>query len=135
MNRLITSFILVNVILASLFSSGCSHFSLDYRSFLGTSIKDLEQAKSSGKEKDVSLSYDDAFNSVTDILISRSITIYQSNMTKGYIIAMGFPRQTNTTRVGIFFDSIADNRTKITLSSLSHSALLKAEAMIFSEIN
>jgi hypothetical protein len=44
---------------------------------------------------------------------------------------MGFHKQTDTTRVGVFFNSLSGNETQITLSSLSDTALAKGAAIIF----
>ncbi|MFH1665323.1 MAG: hypothetical protein ABIA77_04155, partial [Candidatus Omnitrophota bacterium] len=59
------------------------------------------------------------------------LTVYQSDKKAGYIVIMGFDKQVDTTRVGIFFDKVNDSRTKITLSSLSRSALSKASSIFF----
>lgn len=127
----ITIALALSVLLTVSFASGCAHYSTNFKSLLGTNISDLEKMRSSGKTETVPLSYSDAFNKVTEILKNNELIIYQSNREKGYIVAMGFPKQTNTTRVGIFFESETDSSTKITLSSLSSTALVKAEGIIF----
>jgi hypothetical protein len=96
--------------------------------------RDLVKAKADGKVKVIALSYDEAFSKVLSILEANKLKIYQMDEKNGYIVAMGFPRQTNTTRVGIFFESEGDNKTRITLSSLSTTALIKAESIIFGNI-
>ncbi|MGB2600726.1 MAG: hypothetical protein WBD00_04400 [Candidatus Omnitrophota bacterium] len=125
------------VLLALLFVfllGGCTTISTDVGTFLGMGPRDLEKAKANGKVKVFSLSYDDAFSKVTAILEANNLKIYQTDRNRGYIVAIGFPRQTDTTRVGIFFESDGDNKTKITLSSLSTTALIKAESIIFGNI-
>ncbi len=128
----------INLILAtmlfSLICSGCANLSLDPQALAGRSIKDLEKARSTGKEKTLPLAYDTAFSTVTKILKKNGLAIYQSDKEKGYIVAIGFPQQVNTTRVGIFFESPAPDKTRITLSSLSSTALVKAETIIFKEL-
>jgi len=111
--------------------TGCAHFSYDSKALLGIGIQDLESARSSGIERTFTLPYEDLFNTVKTILDQNNITIYQQNMEKKYIVAMGFEKQVTTTRVGIFFDTISNDQTKITLSSLSKTTIIKAEDIIF----
>ena len=119
------------VILIFLMCTSCANLPVDGKALAGISVKDLEEACSGGKEKTFSLSYAAAFDKVTKILRKNELTIFQSDKKKGYIVAMGFPRQINTTRVGIFFESLDDDNTKLTLSSLSSTSLVKAETIVF----
>jgi hypothetical protein len=104
------------------------------RSLLGTNVSDLRKARSEGKTKTVAISPDKAFDRVLSVLREKGLTVYMSDREKGYIVAIGLPEQTSTTRIGIFFESVDKGRTSITLSSLSSSALAKAEFMIFGSI-
>ena len=113
---------------------GCAHYSTDFNALLGTNISDLKKARADGKVEIFPLTCDAAFDKVTMILENNRLVIFQANREKRYIVAMGFPKQTDTTRVGIFFESLPDNKTKITLSSLSSTALVKAGALIFGEL-
>ncbi|MFH1847211.1 MAG: hypothetical protein ABH869_06640 [Candidatus Omnitrophota bacterium] len=122
--------------LSAIFSTGCAktNFNLpefNLASIAGINISDLEKAKESGIEKVFQRPYEIVFDEIQKIVKSKSLHIYQSNKRKKYIIAMGVPKQVNTTRIGIFFESLPDNKTKVTLSSLSTSALLKAKELIF----
>jgi len=100
-------------------------------SALAINIQDLEKARAEGKTKVFALGYDEAFERVIKVLQDGGYTVFRSNKDQRYIVAMGFPKQIDTTRVGIFFDPMADGRTKITLSCLSSLCLSKAEAAIF----
>ncbi len=129
------TFTFVSILLLCAFvSAGCAHYSTNLGAITGTNIQDLEKARVDGKEKAVALSYDAAFDKVTDILQSNNLTIFEANKEKQYIVAMGFPKQIDTTRVGIFFEPQSDGGTKITLSSLSSTTLAKAEGIIFGEL-
>ncbi|MGB2599609.1 MAG: hypothetical protein WBB86_08760 [Candidatus Omnitrophota bacterium] len=119
------------VLLASLLLSGCAHYSTDVGAFMGIGIQDLEKARKDGKVETFPIPFSVAFDEVTKILKDAKLTIYESSKKKGYIVAMGFHKQINTTRVGIFFESISENRTRITLSSLSSTALEEADAAVF----
>ncbi|MFH1878322.1 MAG: hypothetical protein ABH883_05905 [Candidatus Omnitrophota bacterium] len=120
--------------LSTLFISGCAYQPINFETFTGIGISDLEKARSTGKNKTVALSYDEAFNKVNSILESNDLTVFLVSKEKKYIVAIGFPRQTDTTRVGIFFTPIDTGNTEITLSSLSSTALAKAEKIIFNGI-
>lgn len=119
------------VLLVSLLLGGCAHYSTDVGAFMGIGIQDLEKARKDGKVETFPIPFSVAFDEVTKILKDAKLTIYESSKKKGYIVAMGFHKQINTTRVGIFFESISENRTRITLSSLSSTALEEADAAVF----
>jgi len=125
--------VLFILLLAAAFTAGCTTYPT-FSGMFGMEIRDLEEARSSGRSMEVSASYDEAFDRVLEILRDNRITAYQVNRKKGYIIAMDFPKQTDTTRVGIFFESQDPGHTLITLSSLSSTALAKADGMIFGEL-
>jgi hypothetical protein len=122
------------LLLTVILSGGCAHYSTDLNAFFGTGVRDLEKARAEGKEKVFPCSYDAAFEKVTEIMKKNKLTIYQSNKKEKYIVAMGFQKQIDTTRVGIFFEPVSDKETRITLSSLSSLALSKAEAIIFGDL-
>ena len=117
-----------------LFTGGCANFYSEMGGVSGLSIRDLMKAKATGKEKVFALSYDATYDKMINILKANELTIYQSDRKEGYIVAMGFPKQTDTTRVGIFLEASGDDKTKVTLSSLSTSARIKAENVIFGGI-
>jgi len=97
---------------------------------LARNISDLERAKTTGTSKTFDGGISEVFDSMLSKLKENKITVYMSDKKKGYIVAIGFPKQTDTTRIGIFFDD-AGGKTKVTLSSLSSSALIKAEGILF----
>ena len=75
-----------------------------------------------------------SFFSVRSKLENNGLKLHQVNEGKMYIVAMGFEKQVDTTRVGIFFEAEGDNKTRITLSSLSKNALSKAEKIVFDDL-
>jgi len=113
-----------------LFLNGCVSYPT-FSGVFGMEVQDLEKAKENGRTKLVALSYDASFDKVLNILKDNKLTTLQVNRKKGYIVAIKFPKQTDTTRVGIFFESKENGSTLITLSSLSTTALDKAESIIF----
>jgi hypothetical protein len=125
-----------NIILAAvmlsfaLYGSGCSA-NYNLRALAGTNVRDLEAAKSSGKTRTFSMSYSDTYDKTLRVLSDNKLTVYGENRNKGLIIAMGFTKQVNTTRVGIFLTSVDESSTQVTISSLSATCLDKAAGVIF----
>ena len=111
--------------------SGCARTTEFMGSTIGINIQDLEKMRAEGKSKVFALSYDEAFDRVIEILHEGGYTVFRSNKDQRYIVAMGFPRQVDTTRVGIFFDPAGEGETKVTLSCLSDTCLSKAAGIIF----
>ena len=118
-----------------LYSSGCARTTEFMGSAVGINIQDLEKMRAEGKSKVFALSYDEAFTRVIDTLHNGGYTVFRSNKGQRYIVAMGFPRQVDTTRVGIFFDPAGENQTKVTLSCLSETCLSKATGVIFAGLS
>ncbi len=118
--------------LISLTLSGCASTDYNLTSLAGINVRDLEAAKDQGRSRTFEMGYEDAFNRTIAVLEREKLTTFRSSKRKGYIVAMGFPEQIDTTRVGIFFDAVSENSTEITLSSLSGTAVSKAENIIFS---
>lgn len=126
------NFLLLIIILS--FVNGCVSYRYNPGALLGVNIEDLKKARETGAEKIVSIPYEEAFKKTLSLLQNNGLTIYQKSKRKRYIIAMDFTKQVNTTRAGIFFDILPENKTKITISSLSKTTLQKAEQIVFSKI-
>jgi len=124
------TFSVIFVISLILLLNGCVSYPT-FSGIFGMEVQDLEKAKENGRTKMVALSYDASFDKVLDILKENKLKTLQVNRKKGYIVAINFPKQTDTTRVGIFFEPKENGSTLITLSSLSTTALDKAENIIF----
>ena len=114
--------------------TGCAAGSFNLQSLSGVNIKDLALARAQGREETFPLSYKAAFARVENILKKNNLTVFRSNEEKRYIVTIGFRKQVDTTRVGIFFDPAGENSTKITLSCLSLTALEKANNIIFGQL-
>jgi len=127
----ITKNVFSAVFISAALIAGCAHFSADMESLTATNITDLEKARAGGLSEDFAYSVDEAFSAVTALLNKEKLKIFLEDKKKGFIVALGFPRQTDTTRVGIFFEPLPSGGTRITLSSLSSSALERAGNMIF----
>jgi len=129
----ISPIIVISVIMAVHILSGCSSMPTA-QDILAINIDDLIDAKDSGISREVPLSYDAAYDKVTDIVRNQNLRIFRESRSRGYIVVINFPKQTNTTRVGIFFETVSNNNTEVTISSLSTTALEKANLMILEKL-
>ncbi|HPN73388.1 MAG TPA: hypothetical protein PKZ41_05260 [Candidatus Omnitrophota bacterium] len=127
--------ILLSAALLFLTAPGCASSKFNLASLAGMNISDLEAAKSSGPSKTFAMTAEKAFDETLTVLRNEKLTVFRSSRKKGYIVAMGFTEQVDTTRVGIFFDTEQDGKTRVTLSCLSSLALPKAEKIIFAGLS
>lgn len=123
--------IFLAIVLSVFMVSGCSGAKYNLTSLAGANIRDLEAAKSSGISRTFNMEISECFQKTMSVLKNENLTVFLSSEKRGYIVAMGLYEQVDTTRIGIFFEKLSDNSTKITLSSLSQTALPKAEKIIF----
>jgi len=130
MKNIFVGLIITFILSGSVLISGCVSFPNSVADVLGIGLEDLESAKATGIKKVVDLPKADTFNAIVKLLLDEKITVYQQNLDKGYIVAMNFPKQTNTTRVGIFFEPLDQTKTQIIICSKSSTALQKADKMI-----
>ena len=96
-------------------------------------VKTLEAAKKTGVSKEVALSKDEAYKKTLEIIASEKFKIFRDRPKENYMIVIGLPKQTNTTQVGVFFEP-AEGKTKVTVTSLSSTALKKADELILQKI-
>jgi len=101
---------------------------------MGVNVDDLRAACVTGEKKTIPLSYSDAYDKAMAVVKEVGLPILCESKAARYIVVIGFPKQVNTTRVGIFFEPVTDKSTKITISSLSDTALEKAKVMILDKI-
>jgi len=99
--------------------------------FFGPSVSKLERIKDKGAVRTYSIPYDEAFDKVLALIKEYKLTAWGKNRKKGYIVVIDVPKQVDTTQVGIFFESTEQGGTKITISSLSSTALNRVSSMIF----
>lgn len=123
---LLTCFMLLN--------TGCSP-TYNLRSIAGTNTRDLEQAKISGRTRTFEMSYTETYNKLLHVLDKNKLTVFQEKPKKGLIVFMGIDKQVDTTRIGVFLSPVSETSTEVTLSSLSSTALDKAETLIFRGLN
>ena len=123
--------LLVSLLIVSSSLSGCASIGDPIGDFIGTGLSDLQKARANGLTRDFPIAYDAAFDTAIDVIKANNLVSYQSDRKKGYIVFMGLPKQVDTTRVGVFFESLDSSTTRITISSLSSTALAKAGSLIF----
>jgi hypothetical protein len=111
--------------------SGCASVKESVSDFFGFSISDLEKARATGLSRTYPLPYDTAFDKVVEVVKTAKVTVYKADRSRGVISIMDIPKQVDTTLVGVFVEAVDAANTKITISSLSSTALTKAGMIIF----
>jgi len=97
----------------------------------GSSTRALEQARDKAVSKTYDKPYWDCVRSAIAVTAKNGWVIFKKDEIKGYMVVMGVHGAVNTTEVGIFFDELSDNQTKIEVSSLSTNAKRKVAKALF----
>lgn len=96
----------------------------------GSSTRALEQARDHAITKTYDKPYWDCVRSAITYS-KKHWVIFQKDEIKGYMVVMGVKGCVNTTEIGVFFDELSDNQTKVEISSLSTNAKRKVAKELF----
>lgn len=96
----------------------------------GSSTRVLEQARDKAVMKTYDKPYWDCVRSADDF-VKKHWVVFKKDEIKGYMVVMGVKGAVNTTEVGIFFNKLSDNQTRIEISSLSTNAKRKVAKDLF----
>ncbi len=88
----------------------------------GSSTRALEKARDKAITKTYNKPYWDCVRSSLAVAGKRKWIIFKKDEIKGYMIVMGVKGCVNTTEIGVFFDELSDNQTRIEVTSLSTNA-------------
>ncbi len=128
--KLISLFILSS---AFIIFSGCTGAKYNLSSLFGRNLRDLRAEENNVIALRVESTSPEVFQEILLLADENDLVVYQKSLNRGFIVLMGFERQIDTTRVGVFFTE--DNGTvNIELRSLSSAALRKAEKMLFDNL-
>ncbi len=97
----------------------------------GSSTRALEQARDKAITKTYDKPYWDCVHSAIAVIGKKHWVIFKKDEIKGYVVVMGVRGCVNTTEIGIFFDELSDNQTRIEISSLSTNAKRKVAKGLF----
>ena len=122
---------IIVVLFLSVQASGCASIKEPVSDFFGFGISDLEKARETGLSRVYPLPYDTAFDKAVEAAKACKVTVYKADRKRGVITIMDIPKQVDTTFAGIFVEAVDAANTKITISSLSATALTKAGMIIF----
>lgn len=137
-------FYLIIFLLISFAVSGCSYPMEFCRIVMGTSTRKMERARKDAETKTFNCSIDECFDAVLSLtetydpkttIDANQMELYFKNRKKKHIVVMMVPGCQDTTTVGIFFDSLKDNKVKIDVASLSPKAQRVASELIFKELS
>ncbi len=121
----------VVILVAAVSFAGCAGTRASVGDFFGYGISDLEKARETGLSRVYPLPYDTAFDKAVEAAKTGKVTVYKADRKRGIITIMDVPKQVDTTFIGVFVESVDASNTKITISSLSSTALTKAGMIIF----
>ena len=97
----------------------------------GSSTRALEQARDKAITKTYNKSYWDCVRSAIAVVNKKQWVIFKKDEIKGYMVVMGVKGCVNTTEIGIFFDVLSDNQTRVEISSLSTNDKRKVAKGLF----
>lgn len=113
---------------------GCAHLKESAKRFWGSSVADLEEARKDAKSEEFEAPLSVCFDKVLDIFKDIDAEAYIINKKKNFIAAINFKGAVDTTRVGVFFTSLENGRTKIEVSSLSPMLASSVAQLLFTSI-
>lgn len=111
---------------------GCASITEMTRGFLGVSTRSLEKARKKAVSHIFDYDYFTTYTRTMDTLKKIQAHVYFKNIRK-HMIAI-YVSETDTTPVGIFFQEIGKNSTKIEVSSPSSFARDAISAKLFSAL-
>jgi len=97
----------------------------------GSSTRALEQARDKAITRTYDKPYWDCVRSAIAVVRKKQWVIFKKDEIKGYMVVMGVKGCVNTTEIGVFFDELSDNQTRIEVSSLSTNAKRKVAKGLF----
>ncbi len=101
----------------------------------GSSTRVLEQARDTAITKTYDKPYWDCVRQSIDILKDQKLVIFKKDEVRGYVVVMGIKGSVDTTEVGVFFDEMSDEQTRLQISSLSTNAKRKLAALLFHQLD
>jgi hypothetical protein len=97
----------------------------------GSSTRALEQARDNAITRNYDKPYWDCVRSAIAVVGKNHWVIFKKAEIKGYMVVMGVKGCVDTTEIGIFFDQLSDNQTRIEVASLSTNAKRKVARGLF----
>lgn len=136
MKKLSYWLVIWNIILPFILLSGCARVTESCKILLGTTSSALEKAKDSptAQAEIFKTDYPSLYQQVFDLLKKKKLYIFLHSQKKHRIVTMNFNGPDDTTEVGIFFEEIKPQETRLIIASLSPTHLKMAAKIIFSGI-
>ena len=122
--------VLAAAVLVCVFA-GCASIHEVGKTLWGSSIRELQKHRTDAITKTYNKGFWDCVQASLAVIDKNKYTVFQKDEVNGYIVIMGIPGYVNTTEVGIFFVELAENQTRIELSSLSTNAKRAAAKALF----
>ena len=129
------NFLNLIVVFAFIVCAGCAQTMEISKTIWGSSTRALEKARVNGIVKIYDQPVPRCYNEALKAAADSEFKIFIHDKSKATIVVMGIKGSVNTTQVGIFFSEMADNKTKIYVSSLSSNAKRIVAEKIFSKLD
>ena len=97
----------------------------------GSSTRALEAARDRAISKTYDKPYWDCVRSAIAVAGKQHWVIFKKDEIKGYMVLMGVKGCVNTTEIGVFFEELSDDQTRIEIASLSTNAKRKVAKFLF----
>ncbi|MDE2027976.1 MAG: hypothetical protein KGK03_09810 [Candidatus Omnitrophica bacterium] len=123
---------LILLLLAVLSCSSCAGSVEFVKTIWGSSTRALEASRDRAVTKTYNKSYWDCLRSAIAVVRKqKDWIIFKKDEIKGYMVIMGVHGCVNTTEIGIFFDELSDNQTRVEVTSLSTNAKRMVAKVLF----
>ena len=127
-------------ILTILLCSACGFLQEGAKTFWGSSIRALAQARPEGIRATYSCIPEACFDKVLAMTYvgekpkrsqGKDFRLFLKDRRAGHIVIMEVPGAVDTTEVGIFFDAVGSGQTQVEIASLSSAAVSVTAEIIF----
>jgi len=115
--------------------NGCASITEFGKTFWGSSVRVLQNARKDALAKTYECPYDVCFNEVKNILEENEARIFMEDQEKHMMLIMEVEHCISTTEVGIFFMEETSDMTKVEISSISPKAKRIASEFIFTALD
>lgn len=121
---------------------GCTPLEMG-RTFWGSSIRSLEEARDGTFKKTYVCRFDECFDAVltldrkkdVEANLKETFAVFMKDRVRSVIVVIGVFGQVDTTEVGIFFERVEDGKYAVEISSLSTTAKEKVAFLVFNKLN
>lgn len=125
----------ISLVVIACLLAGCAPGMEFSKKMWGSSTRSLEEARVNAIVHVYNASVERCYEEALKAAEEAEYYVFIQNKAKATIVLMKIKGSVDTTRVGIFFSEVADNQTKVFVSSLSSNAKRIVAEQIFSRMD